>query len=1620
MGGKRIVKIKEEDGSNRLLKAGMPDYTRCDNTLITSKYNFFNFVPINIKNQFRRFANMYFLIIGLIMWVGTNYPHLFMSAFSPYTTWGPIFLFVSISIFGEAMADRKRHKSDYITNTFRCVVVENETADPTPVSESVTNKMERSMVNVSKRNRRQSIEADQDARHDMPGDYVDIDPVRPGIHGPTTAIFRPIQRKDIRQGHIIVVKNREMIPADMVLLASSGDRGCAYIETSSIDGETNLKLRVSAKHKTDPGYSKHHETIEEAVERIAGFSVLGCPKSALDDEDYIKDRVAELMTEPPDAHINTFTGLLTFPALPETDDLENGGGGGAGDSATKGSKRTLPLGAENLLMRGSVLRNTEWAIGLICFTGTDTKISQNTVESPAKFSQLDLITNKCVIVMVFVELACIAYLSTTAVWINEQNIDKLWYAGRKVPGDTESPWPYLPDLAVPEWSTRGQSWIQYAMTNITLLSYFVPLSMYLTLEVCNFFLMWLISVDQNIYDATTDTRAEPRSVTYTDLGQIQYIFSDKTGTLTQNVMRFKRCSVDGMVFGKPVAKASTKGNNGGLDGGDAPSKFLPTRQVLVGQVRETEDGKQLGKTKGMTFNAELFLRVMSLCHTVVVENDLDLPKDKDGEPAANGSFSEADAAEKAPDGAPPGYAYQAESPDEGALVSEASKTFGFQVVSRDSTGIRLRCDHPSLFSDEALVKGLKSGVIDPATVASESASGNRSFQRTAPSANDDDDNIETWSVLAINKFDSTRKRMSILLRSPPQYGSCAILLCKGADSAMIDPEICSSFGPLAALDENNAAITDNSEWESARILGLESHLGEFASEGLRTLVLGVRFLTDAQCDEWLEQFTAAATAIKGREEKLTEAALALERDLHIVGATAIEDKLQVGVPDTIATLGKAGIKLWVLTGDKRETAIEIGYSTKVLTPRMHLTEMADRGEELVRAQCAMEFLRLVKAGKLPMYQRAAVDKQEKMMLLCVVFSCFGQILALCCFSLRRMMLRLNICIRSMFGLKTRAQRQQLEAMRKETEERRGRTSDLVRRRNVRDRAEAILREYARKHPGHDEGALSTDELPTVFNRAQQAQGVLDKQRSAGKLSGVDNRALKLEQLNAQEEAQKHEAPIIDDDVISLQSFMPSDDAKNKSDFDKKKRTVLERMFAVDRDVRKGRLIKHLKKEKRKEVLSGTAISPIEPSGEGPRALVIEGAALKHLQGDHILEELVFNVASQCESVIACRVTPRQKAQLVKMVRHYVSPEPVTLAIGDGANDVGMIQAAHCGIGISGKEGQQAVNASDFSIGQFRFLEDLILYHGRWDFLRTSMVVLYTFYKNAVISFLLVLYNNETLFSGTSIFDQWMMAGFSFVCFFPILSIGMFDRNLEKNYIKKNPEVYKTTQKNELITPRTLSRWLILCLLHVGILYYGQFPQLTKHGGGRSTAFSGLMWNKPSVGDGEVSDWQTQGVTIFTSMVLVMGYKVLYESRSIINGKWPAFVGCCSTTKGGYTSRLPYTLYGILIGSFGAYAFCLSVYKAMGVFLGVSSGTWFIMFYVPDHAFLYSLYNYVLIIIIPIGAMSLDIAGKVFSNMFYPSQNQIHIELESRELQALRKGKKPSKAHSPDIETSASC
>ncbi len=1220
---------------------------------------------------------------------------------------------------------------------------------------------------------------------------------------------------------------------------------------------------------------------------------------------------------------------------------------------------------------------------------------------------------------------------------------------------------------------------------ITLLSNFVPLSLYVTIELVTLIMRILINLDINMYDAYSDTRTVARSTTVTDLGQVEYIFSDKTGTLTQNIMHFKRCSVDSLVFGAPIIKAKP-----GADARDS-HPFHPLSKLLVGKVpevplaapipsrmesdeldsrgvavgrRQQSDGLAgLGETQqvllqddnspnALTFNAEMFLRVMSLCHTVVVEKDFEPEKvvkaTKSNEPqsfgasmhkalkkvfGAKSSSSEPIAAEAVADaeaeksvvvdpnvkgkgGAPGGFAYQAESPDEGALVEASSLKFNFQVVGRDSSGIRLSMAYPSLLSDPDIVDGLKTGSLSEMEIAADTASpdGMLGYQAVVGRGE------ETWEVLAINKFDSTRKRMSILVRSPPELGSIPMILVKGADSAMLDPKILRNPAHVMLGNEDLAAIKQRgsesdiskaAEWDKESVLSLQSHLGEFAREGLRTLVLGVRVLSEEECSDWLTKYTAAAASLKNRDEKLTAAAASIETKIHIVGATAIEDKLQDGVPETIAMLGKAGIKLWVLTGDKRETAMEIGYATNVLNEKMRpgLTVVSQGPSSEVQTRMAMAFLKLVKHAKLPQYQKSAISEDSPKIIETLLFR-YGKFRRRCSRFLRRLYHKYIKLVFLYFCSVVDPDDPKLKAIDIEEASEKFILQATERHRNVRNRAEKIVADYlnspegmanrkARAKIAHNVEVPEDVDMPAddpdVFHRASSAKMVLQDRRSRRNLSEPELRDLTMVNLTAHEVA-NGEPSIVDEDLLSMKSFLPTDAAESKKDFDKRKRNILERVFAVDKDVRHGRLKKHLTKEKlssiREEDVTVHAVA--EQAGDagvdGSRGLVIEGAALERLLGDSELEEILFAVANTCNSVIACRVSPAQKAQLVQLVRRYVVPEPVTLAIGDGANDVGMIQEAHVGVGISGKEGQQAVNASDFAIAQFRFLLDLTLVHGRWNFMRLSTVVLFSFYKNAVMAGVLIAFSQRSLYSGTPLFDEWLIATLNFVAGMPIAALGAFDRCLDREYVLKNPDTYTVTRRNELITKRTLLRWIVLVFVHIFTIYYLAVPTLAVDGGGFTSAFFGLMsnWDPDVPGNGEGGDLKSVGFVAFTCLILLLVYKVLYESRSIIIGQWPPF-RCWKKGIEGWPNRLSYTWIANGYFSIGFYLFFVYIYQSLG---RSGPGTFSAFVDTVYHNFNTRVRTWMVLILVPIAAMVFDVAGKVFGNLFYPTQTQIHVEI----------------------------
>uniref|UniRef100_A0A671SD23 Phospholipid-transporting ATPase n=1 Tax=Sinocyclocheilus anshuiensis TaxID=1608454 RepID=A0A671SD23_9TELE len=751
----------------------------------------------------------------------------------------------------------------------------------------------------------------------------------------------------------------------------------------------------------------------------------------------------EVCCEPPNNRLDRFTGTLTFDS------------------------QKYSLDNERVLLRGCTLRNTDWCFGLVLFAGPETKLMQNCGKSTFKRTSIDRLMNVLVLfIFGLLALMCIILAVGNGIWEN--------HAGSKFNA-------FLPREENTVFSAFLTFW-----SYIIILNTVVPISLYVSMEVIRLGNSYYINWDRTMYHARTDTPAEARTTTLNEeLGQIKYIFSDKTGTLTQNIMTFNKCSINGKSYGQDQSHIGEKQMDFSFNRLADPKFLFYDHSLVEGVKLELPD-------------VHAFFRLLALCHTVMAEEK------REGD-----------------------LVYQAQSPDEGALVT-AARNFGFVFRSRS-----------------------------PETVTIEEMGIQRSYE-----------------MLAILDFNNVRKRMSVIVRNPEGKLS---LYCKGADTIIYERLHPSCSEVMKVTTE---------------------HLNEFAGEGLRTLVLAYKDLDEEYFSEWKQRHHESNVALEYREEKLEKLYEEIEKDMMLIGATAIEDKLQDGVAQTIEQLAKAEIKIWVLTGDKQETAENIGYSCNLLREEMN-------DVFIVAANSPEEVRQELRDARLKM---CPDTEQDKFLI-----------------------------------------------------------------------PEIIL-----------------GNIPKV----------------------------------------------VQDENVN-----------------------------------------------------------------GEYGLVINGHSLAFaLESNMELEFL--RTACMCKTVICCRVTPLQKAQVVELVKKY--KKAVTLAIGDGANDVSMIKAAHIGVGISGQEGMQAVLSSDFSFAQFRFLQHLLLVHGRWSYLRMCKFLRYFFYKNFTFTFVHFWYAFFCGFSAQTVYDEGFITLYNLVyTALPVLGMSLFDQDVNAGWSLEYPQLYVPGQLSQYFSKRAF----MMCALH---------------------------------------------------------------------------------------------------------------------------------------------------------------------------------------------------------------
>ena len=871
---------------------------------------------------------------------------------------------------------------------------------------------------------------------------------------------------DIKVGDLVLVRKDQVFPCDLILLSSSEDNGMCFIETSSLDGEKNLKPRLSFV-----GLSR--ELNDKAVIRV--FNLVEAEK--------------------PNSRLYHFSASIHF----------------------KGQKCSLDK--NNLLLAGALLRNTQWIIGTAVYTGEETKLRMNLMKRSFKQSSIEKKVNRYIVFVILIQLAFCLIPAVLGI----KNSDE-WKQHEYIGIDIDK---YFNGFLL-------------FFTYFLLLNTMLPISLIISLEIAKMIQGFFMEKSITLYSSLKRQACKVFSSSLNEeLGMIKHIFTDKTGTLTCNRMKFRFCTIGKKMYGYTVGKLGPgviyDGPNELQDDLFGPIKedFESFRMTVENFILEVKDHKQL---------ADQFMKCLSICHECLVDKDTGK--------------------------------YIGPSPDEVALL-DTCKKLGFT--------------YQSMVDHKISIKILPFG--------------SKLLQLS-----------EVYEHICTLEFNSDRKRNSVIIKDPST--GFIILYTKGADNMIL--KRLSSQNPRSSTDK------------------ILKDLLVFSQKGYRTLLLAFRIIGPKEFKAWKEKYDIAVNSIFNRETEIANLAEEIEKDLILLGCTAVEDSLQDQVPETIRELLSAGIHVWMLTGDKLETAINISKTCGLTSENSVIAKMKSTDPE----KCSLK----------------------------------------------------------------------------------------------------------------------------------------------------------------------------------LQKFIESIQ---------------------------------------------------ETSNEA--SLVIEGECLEILlDTSTTCNELFFSASQICSTVVCCRVSPGQKKKVVQVMKERY--KGINLAVGDGANDVSMILEANIGVGIFGEEGMQAVQASDFAIGEFRLLWNLILQHGRVNYLRQSEMILYFFYKNMVFTLPQLYFAFFCFYSGQTVYDDWYITLYNMVfTALPLMMKAVFERDTKyfagkiEGYEDKDlmAEAYSLGKDNKVFTSSAFCLWVIKGFFHAAIVFFIPF---------------GGIGSNIIKGDGKNSEFWISSITSFTTVILLVTVNLCFTIR----------------------------------------------------------------------------------------------------------------------------------------------
>lgn len=815
----------EDPSTSRIVAVGSVQTTRYPLNLISNaKYTALTFLPITLYNEFSFFFNLYFLLVALSQAI----PALRIGYLSTYIA--PLAFVLVITMGKEAYDDIERRRRDNEANSEAYTVL-NFSDTSQPSNRNSANKL----IASSLRNRHRRKSTRRDRLSDIREEEEQVE--GEGLTQSSTHVYEVNKKsRDLKVGDVLKLGKGQRVPADVVILQ------CSTVETSQDQSqETNVSSLLVDTGVDHSGTVVSVDTINGKVgggddsQKSEGSSSgeTFIRTDQLDGETDWKLRVASALTQSlpleeftrirvtggkPDKRVNEFIG--TIEILPPR----------AGEALSSGDmpdlSQTAPLSIDNTAWANTIVASQVTTLAVVVYTGPQTRSALSTAPSRSKTGLLEYEINS------LTKILCALTLALSIILVALEGFG----------------------------TTDGNVWYVKITRFLVLFSTIVPISLRVNLDMGKSVYSWFIQRDKDIHGAVVRTSTIPE-----DLGRIEYLLSDKTGTLTQNEMEMKKVHVGTVSYANEAMDEVASYVRQGFSvksGTKALVTPSSTHNVTAGATA-TRTRREIGS------RVRDVVLALALCHNVTPTME-----EEDGQAITS---------------------YQASSPDEIAIVRWT-----------ESVGLRLT---------------------------------HRDRKRMVLESTDSGRTVVQVRILDVFPFTSDGKRMGIIVQfdeekqaSPPSHNTGEVWFYqKGADTVM---------GSIVAAND----------W-------LDEETANMAREGLRTLVVGRKRLSLDQYGEFSRTYQDAALAINGREAAMQRViSRFLENDLELLGVTGVEDKLQKDVKPSLELLRNAGIKIWMLTGDKVETARCVAVSSKLVARGQYIYTVA-KLKRKDNAQDHLDFLR---------------------------------------------------------------------------------------------------------------------------------------------------------------------------------------------------------------------------------------------------------------------------------------------------------------------------------------------------------------------------------------------------------------------------------------------------------------------------------------------------------------------------------------------------------------------------------------------------------------------------------------------------------------------------------------